>query len=152
MVSSNMIFISNISAILISVAVFFFVLKWDVEADYKKWKEKIPINHAKEGVIRILLLMPSIFLFAFPKIAASNLSFDAWCLYLTLSTGFIFSLWWELFDGWYNKKRGFKWRFNGTIDADDAMLDRFLHKIGDTWEGVIKIGLIVSFLTAYILL
>jgi hypothetical protein len=61
-------------------------------------------------------------------------------------------VWWELFDGFYNKMRGFKWRFNGTIDADDSKLDQFLYKIGDTWEGILKIGLILISLIAYILI
>jgi hypothetical protein len=139
--------------IVASLILFFFVLQWDVESDYKKIKEKIPINHFKEGVIRILLLIPSIFLFALPKIYYSDkINLDVCTLYLGLSTGVLFSAWWEFFDGWLNKKRGYKWRFNGSIDPDDPVLDKFLHKIGDFWEGVLKITLIVSFLTAYILL
>jgi hypothetical protein len=72
------------------------VLWWDVSSDYRKWLKGIPINHFKEGVIRSLLLVPSTLLLGLPDIISWQTAFGALLQ---------FSVWWELFDGWYNKKR-----------------------------------------------
>ena len=127
------------------------VLRWDILSDYDKWKKHIPVNHTKEAVKRGLLLLPTFALLLWPKLATPN-TFWYIVAEITVVTGVMFSIWWELFDGWYNKLRGFKWRFNGSVDEDDSVLDRFLYNIGDTWEGILKWGLIITFLLTYILI
>jgi hypothetical protein len=134
----------------LSVILFFLILTWDVNSDYDKWKQGIRVNHTKEALLRIALLTPSTILLAVPKLLNSPKTIDHYALYIGLAACLLFAIWWELFDGWYNKKRGFKWRFNGTVDDDDSTLDRFLYSIGDTAEGVLKIGLIALFLFLYI--
>lgn len=135
--------------IIISVILFVVVLRWDVNSDFKKWQNEIAVNHFKEGVIRSLLLIPSTLLLLFPVFGMSM-----WQIVgkLSVALGLEFAVWWELFDGLYNKKRGKPWRFNGSVDKDDSILDRFLYKIGDRWEGVLKLGLITTSLVLYIII
>src|SRR5690606_33101385 len=127
------------------------VLRWDLLSDIDKWNKDIPVNHTREAVVRTLLLFPTFALLLWPKLVTPD---GFWMIIVegTVTTGVIFSVWWEIFDGLYNKYRGFKWRFNGSVDADDSLLDQFLYKIGDTWEGILKIGLIITFLISYILI
>lgn len=61
------------------------------------------------------------------------------------------AIWWEFFDGFYNKIRGFSWRFNGTVDPDDSFLDKLLYKLSPSQETILKWGLIIIFTTLYIL-
>ena len=135
--------------ITLSIILFFIVLRWDVYSDYNKWKTGIPVKHGKEAVIRGVYLIPSfvtLYLFKHPV--------GFWSIVFTalVIIGLMGSFYWELFDGWYNKLRGFKWRFNGSKDPDDSKLDRFLYNLNDFWEGVLKISLIILFLTLYIFL
>lgn len=134
--------------IILSLILFFIVLGWDLRSDYKKWKEGVHVKHTKEALTRGLLLIPAISLLVVPKVINTSFWYFLWVS--TVSVGLYGSLWWELFDGIYNKLRGFKWRFNGSVDSDDSKLDRFLYKIGDFWEGVMKVGLILLFLILYI--
>lgn len=118
------------------------VLWWDVKTDYRRWKNKKPINHKTDWLIRVLLISPSIVLLSFP-------SFHIWnIVFASLLEGFLF---WELFDGFYNKLRGFSWRFNGTIDPDDSFLDRILYKLTPIQETILKWGLILISALLYIL-
>ena len=128
---------------IIAILWYFGFLYWDVKSDYKKWLQQLPVKHGKEAVQRGLLLMPSFILLMWNT---------DWTIWNGISALLLMgSAYWELFDGWYNKLRGFKWRFNGSVDPDDSLLDKFLYKIGDTWEGVLKIGLILASLTFYLL-
>lgn len=128
---------------------FYGILKWDVHTDFEKWKRGIPVNHTKEAVIRGVYLLPSHILLFWPKIQSITGVWD-FILYVVLVSGILFTIWWEFFDGWYNKIRGFKWRFNGSVDKDDPILDKFLYSIGDTWEAILKWSLIATFIFAYI--
>jgi hypothetical protein len=119
------------------------VLWWDIISDYKKWKKKIPINHTGQLILRSFLLIPCILLLVIPYVSV-------WQILAAL--GMAGSIWWEFFDGFYNKIRGFSWRFNGTVDPDDSFLDRFLYKFSPLQETILKWGLIVIFTTLYILL
>lgn len=118
------------------------VLWWDVISDYKQWRKKIPINHGNELVLRAFLLIPSILLLVLPYSSLSNI------LAAILMEG---AIWWEFFDGFYNKIRGFSWRFNGTVDPDDSFLDKILYKLSPSQETILKWGLIIIFTTLYIL-
>jgi hypothetical protein len=126
---------------ILAIIWFFLVLKWDVNTDFKKWKENKPIKHTKEGIIRALLLLPSVVLLTLPD-------FTIWKLLAAASLEA--SVWWELFDGLYNKKRGFKWRFNGSQEPDDSRLDKFLYHLSDSKETLLKWGLIILSLCGYI--
>lgn len=139
--------VSNILFIIISALAFKKVLLWDVNSDYQKWKDKIPVKHTKEWFDRALRLIPS-FIFLYIPLVNSSL----WSLVISFLVvfGVIFSVWWELFDGLYNRKRGFRWRFNGSIDSDDPFLDKFLYKIGDKKEAILKLGLISIFTILYL--
>ena len=120
----------------------FLILYFDVITDYNKWVKDIPVKHTKEAIIRIILLTPSVLSLLCP------LNFNGmgdFLLRLIIVYGAILSIYWEFFDGFYNNIRGFKWRFNGSVDEDDSFLDKFLYKIGDFWEGVLKWILIIFF-------
>jgi hypothetical protein len=119
------------------------VLWWDVESDYRKWKNNIPIEHTKEMIIRCLLLTPSgvAFWLGNPSL-----------LILPVIVCMQGAWWWEFFDGWYNKKRNKPWRYNGSTDPDDSKLDSFLYHLSAKKQGFLKWGLITLFTTLYILL
>lgn len=123
-----------------AIITFVIVLSWDIITDYIKWKKHIPVNHKKEAIIRAFLLAPTIYCLLFPL---KFVGLGDFLFRLTFSLMLVFSIWWELFDGVYNKLRGFKWRFNGSVDPDDSILDKFLYKIGDFWEGILKWSLII---------
>lgn len=128
--------------ILIGIIWFLAVLYWDVKSDHKKWKENVSVNHTKEMIIRITLLTPSAL-----ALWLANFSIVALPIVLLMQG----SWWWELFDGFYNKIRGFKWRFNGSIDPDDSRLDSFLYHISAKKQMLLKWGLIILFTTLYII-
>jgi len=132
----------EISNYLYATIWFILVLWWDVWTDYKRWQRKIPINHVDEWVLRIVLLAPTIHLLSLP--------YDPVWIFLPASL-MVGALWWELFDGFYNKIRKFPWRFNGTVDPDDSWLDKILHKLSPLQETILKWGLIVISTTLYIL-
>lgn len=122
---------------------FFLILKNNVDNDYEKWEQGIPVNHTKEAFIRALLLIPSTV---------------ALCLPFPISVGNIIAasmlqatVWWEFFDGWYNKKRGLPWRFNGSRDKDDSWLDRFLYGLTSLEQTLLKWGLITLSIIIYTL-
>lgn len=133
---------------IVAVYWFYHQLRRDVLSDFRKWVQNIPVKHTKEAIMRVINLSPSFALILWPKLYWHH---NFWLASLT-SAGIIFSIWWEFFDGWYNKIRGFHWRFNGSVDKDDSFLDKFLYGIGGTWETLLKWGLIILALIGYILL
>lgn len=128
---------------LLAIIWFFGILYLDVESDFKKWKNNVPVKHTKEAIERGLMLLPTF------GLLMVHTNWRVWDVLITM--GLMGSVYWELFDGLYNTLRGFKWRFNGSVDEDDSILDKFLYKIGDKWEAVLKLGLIVLFLFLYFL-
>lgn len=132
----------EISKYILSAIGFAGVLWWDVISDYKKWKKKIPINHRNQLILRAFLLIPSILLLVMPYESVWQ---------ILAAIGMQGAIWWEFFDGFYNKIRGFPWRFNGTKDPDDSFLDKFLYKLSPLQETILKWGLITIFTTLYIL-
>lgn len=129
--------------ILLASILFFTVLYLDIQSDYKKWKDNKPVNHLKEWIFRALFLVPSILLLSLPN-------FPIWKLLVaSLLEGALF---WELFDGFYNKIRGFSWRFNGSKDKDDSWLDKLLYNLSPKQQMLLKWGLISIFTTLYILI
>lgn len=127
---------------------FFCVLAWDIITDYNKWLKSRDINHTKEWWLRVALLIPSTILFTIP------MSYDL-PLFLAVMLAPVFMqafVWWLLFDGIYNKLRGFGWWFNGSDDGanKDSKLDIFLMRLKDWQEAVLKIGLAAGSIILYI--
>ena len=129
---------------------FFAVLAWDLRSDYKKWLKTRSVQHSKEWWVRVALMIPSIALFtlAHPREAGY-----AWSTLLVLGlsagmTGFAF---WILFDGIYNRLRGYQWTFTGSVEADDADLDKMQREMGKAVSMLIKLAGFLVCLTAYIL-
>lgn len=141
----------KLTSYILAAIVFYLVLRWDVFDDYIKWKEGRAVKHFKEAIIRGVLVLPSAVLLYWPKYITCE-SWRSYVFYAAIVIGLIGAVWWEFFDGWYNKKRGYRWRFNGSVDKDDSWFDKFLYGIGDVAEGILKISLILLFLALYIFL
>lgn len=142
--------------VLLGIIWFFVILKWDVDKDYKKWvllnstgDKKYLVNHFKDGIIRCLLLIPSTLLLVLPTYDLIILQIIIKYLVVIALQAFV---WWEFFDGWYNKKRGYSWRFTGTNDKDDALSDNFLQEFTPFEIGLGKWTLIMIFLISYIII
>lgn len=135
--------------IALAIACFATVLILDLRSDYLLWKRNKPVNHIRGAVIRTLGLIPSILILSLPMTA---MSFGQVFLKLLLVSGVIFGAWWILFDGIYNRLRGYGWWFNGSIDLDDAWLDKFLRNMPDWQEASIKLGIFLLFLTFLLIL
>lgn len=140
--------------VLLGVIWFFVILKWDVDKDYKKWvllnstgDKKYLVNHFKDGIIRCLLLIPSTLLLVLPTY---DLTLPQIIIKYLIAIALQVFVWWEFFDGWYNKKRGFKWRFTGSNDEDDANSDNLLQDFSPLEIGLGKWTLIIIFLISYI--
>lgn len=129
---------------LVAILLFVAVLIWDVITDYRKWLKSKAVDHKKESWLRIILLLPSMIFFI---IAHSQ---NTWWVFVDVwaMTGFVF---WFLFDGIYNKLRGFNWWFTGSDDADDAGTDNFLQTIPHWLHVTIKVLGMAASVTIYIL-
>src|SRR5690242_19156693 len=124
--------------IALAVIWFYVILRWDVFTDYKRQH----IQHTKEAVKRSIFLIPSFLCLLLP---VHHMLWLQIALKGIVSAGLIGSIWWEFFDGWLNLKRGYKWRFNGSDDPDDAKTDHFLQRLTPLQQGLLKWGLISSF-------
>ena len=130
--------------ILLAAIWFVIVLYIDVKTDYKRLQTNT-INHKRGFILRSLGLLPSFFCLLLPvneHIILKSLTI----------IGLLGSFYWELFDGFFNLKRGYKWRFNGSDDKDDAVSDNILQKISPLEQAFLKIGLIISFTFLYCLI
>jgi len=127
----------------IAVISFFAILAWDVVTDYRKWLKQRSVNHTDEAWLRVLLMIvPTVFF-----CIAHTPAFNIWVLIdVALMQLFIF---WLLFDGIYNKLRGFGWWFAGSDDPDDSVLDNFLQEY-PVAGAILKIGGSILFITIYI--
>ncbi len=117
----------------LAIISFIAVLAWDIASDYRKWLRQKSVAHAKEAWLRCLLLIPSIVIFT---IAHPGNSW--WHLVYTLLMCFF--VYWLIFDGIYNKLRGYDWWFTGSNDPDDAATDNFLQSIPKWLHILIKLG------------
>lgn len=135
--------------IILGILLFAYVLHWDVNSDYKKWKNNIPVQHTKEAIIRALFLAPSFFCFFLP---ISNLILWQSVVKFFVTFFMMQAWWWELFDGFYNKMRGYSWRFTGSNDKDDAQYDNILQKMTLLEILALKWSLIIIFTTLYLIL
>ena len=117
------------------------VLWWDIKADFGYWKQQKPINHSNQGFKRLMLLTPSIIMFAIPV--------SWWAVAITF---FMVCFWyWTLFDGLYSNKRRFNFWHLGSDGPEDGVLDNFLQSL-TKWQHIsIKVGGALIFTTIYIL-
>lgn len=99
-----------------AILLFLCALGADVYTDYERWKKSKRVNHRIGTIYRIVLLIPSFFLF--------TAGADRFIIQSLAVLMMQFSWFWFLFDGIYNKLRGFKWWFRGSVDKDDAKLDK----------------------------
>jgi hypothetical protein len=133
----------------------FFAIVWftvlllnDVESDYAKIMAHKAINHTKEALVRMLWMLPPTFLLCVPIEGFAALKvIETFGIALALQL----AVWWEFFDGLLNRKRDKPWRYNGSIDPDDPKTDTFLHYLTDRQEAHLKWGLIMIFLTLYVI-
>jgi len=128
----------------LATILFFVVLTCDLFTDYNKWLKNRSVNHTKEAWVRILLLMPSIVSFIW--IHPGSTFWASICVLLME-----FFAYWLLFDGIYNRVRGFDWWWTGSIDPDDSNLDIILRNIGPLFHQIIKISGTIIFWTIYLL-
>lgn len=134
---------AQIANSIIGIVLFYLVLNWDVESDYKKWQKDQSVKHKREFWIRSVLLIPSLFFLSLP------FPIDIFKVLISIGLeGFTYLL---LFDGWYNLKREQNWWFLGTVDEDDAWWDKLQRKISLLSLKVLKIGIPVIFLILYII-
>lgn len=134
----------DILVCIISIVWMVGVLKWDVRTDLKKWKERKPIEHTPEFIIRLLLLSPSI-------IGLSYLLPVPWVWAIAIS-GFLEGSWYFMFfDGLYNIKRKKNWWFTGSDDPDDAKTDNFLQTLTLAQHKVLKFSLIAVSTALYLI-
>jgi hypothetical protein len=105
-----------------AILIFLLTLAIDIWTDYKFWKRNIPVDHTRGAILRLIGLVPVLFLLGWYSIPL---------------VGFAY---WILFDGIYNLARGFKWWFTGSDDKDDAMLDNLLQKLTERQQEILKIG------------
>lgn len=71
---------------------------------------------------------------------------------LGIASGMVAFFMWNMFDGIYNKLRGYNWWFTGSNDGDDAKTDNFLQSLSPLMQKVVKIGGLALFTTLYIIL
>jgi len=127
---------------ILAVLLFTILLYLNVNTDYNKWLKNILIKHTRNWFLRALELIPCIVLLNYPWFDIRQI----------ISSTFLFgAIWWEFFDGLYNIKRNFAWRFNGSKDKDDAFLDKILRKFTPKQQAILKWSLIIIFLILYII-
>lgn len=123
--------------IIIPVILFFAVLFWDVISDVKKWRRELTIYHTKEAWLRCALLIPSTILFT-----VFHPDKTLWILVLSLLMQFF--TFWFLFDGLFNKLRGFSWWKSATMDGkDNSFLDSLQAKTIKILGMILTVGLYI---------
>jgi len=127
------------------VLLFYLVLRWDINDDFKKWLENKGVKHKREFFLRIALLLPCIVGFTY----ASPVNWYYGFIISGLMVGSSFML---LFDGLYNNKRKFNFWFNGSNGPHDrSRFDRFWSNMPNWKEATIKIGASLVFVAIYYL-
>lgn len=135
-----------IIGVILAILWFILILYIDIQSDYKRL-ETNTINHKRGAILRSVALLPTYMCLLFPVYGL------AWWIILlkAISVGIVTaSVWWEFFDGLLNKKRGKPWRYNGSDDDNDAVLDNFLQKYTPKQQMMIKWGLILISIISYI--
>lgn len=124
--------------LIISIAAFIAVLLWFLHRDLKKWGASIPIDHGGKSVLRRLL-------FQLPS-AIGFIWFADWNLWAFPVAYLMMNFtWWEFFDGIFNIRRNFHWRFNGSFNDPghtDPWTDKLLRRMAPWQQAVLKWSLI----------
>lgn len=129
----------------VCVLLFYLVLRWDINDDFKKWLANKGVNHKREFFLRIALLVPCVVGFTY----VNPLPWYYGFIISGLMVGSAFCL---LFDGLFNNKRRFNFWFNGSKGPHDrSRFDDFWHNMPDWKEATIKIGASLVFVAAYFL-
>lgn len=119
--------------VILGIVIFLCTFIIDLYTDFNLWKENKPVNHKRGAILRLLGLIPANILIGLAAIPLLG------------------SLYWFLFDGFYNVLRGFNWWFTGSNDVDDAKTDDFLQRLKPWQHQAIKIGAIILSLTFYLM-
>lgn len=133
--------------VILGIISFIIVLIIDINSDYKRILTNT-INHKRGTILRTVGLLPSFGCFYFPL---ENIQWWHWIIKGVIIIGLFISVWWEFFDGFLNKKRGYSWRFNGSKDKDDPEFDKILYRLKPYQQGILKWSLITLFIISYIL-
>ena len=131
------------------------ILWWDIQSDFKYWKQKKDINHSNQGFKRLMLLTPSIIMMAIPItwVSTKLLVIVAIILLCVLISFGVIGFWyWLLFDGLYANKRRYNFWNLGSDDAGDGKADNFLQSLSKSQHIALKIGGCAIFTTTYIIL
>lgn len=101
------------------------------------------VHHAKEWILMAAGAVPSIWNFA---VHINLLWYYAWLISGLMCAFYL----WITFDGFYNKIRGFKWSYTGSVDPDDPKSDIFLRRFPVWLQQAIKwvpfAGLIILYI------
>lgn len=133
-----------IIAIMLYIVLFSYILQTHLEL----WEQGKTINHTKWLLYRQIGFIPIVLGLLIAK-GDFNL------LLIIATFGLLNSVWWLLFDGLFNIKRGFNWWYNGSFgeeEVDGSWFDSLLKNLKPWQDGLIKIGLITIFLSLYLIL
>lgn len=130
--------------LLFSFIWFVFILNVEIKYDLKKMMQHTDVVHRYKPFKRFLFLLPAV-------VALSLINGNGLLVSVLLSLSVLALAWWLLFDGIRNLEVGENWWFNGSPygKEDDSWLDRWLRKIPDKHEKLIKIGGLLFFLSIY---
>lgn len=127
--------------VIAATVAFYFILKWDVNADFKKWKDEKAVDHEKESWYRVLLVFPGLgYMFAHPL---------AWYWAGLIVAVMLLFAWLLFFNGWYNRKRNKEFFYVGSDEKEpgwhskDSWTENFLQrmeKINDSLPMIIQVG------------
>lgn len=135
-----------IIALISAIAIFIVVLILFLQHDLDRWMKNLPVDHGGKSVLRRLP-------FQLPSVAGfAVFAMNWWAIpvsYLMMN-----AYWWEFFDGIYNIKRGYRWRYNGSFNDPghtDAGTDKFLKRFKPWQQAIIKwAGISVLTFTYYL--
>lgn len=149
--------------IIFAITLFFILLSLNVSRHYRLWKEsqkwpivgkRIPINHKEENKIRLVIFSPVVFLF---MLGVNGLNKQSVLMHwlslaglLIICSGMVACSFWFIFDGLFNRKRGFKWYFEGTVDFDEAKSDNILRGMTVAQKLLLQVGSSVGFILLYL--
>jgi hypothetical protein len=150
--------------LVVAIIMFFFVLYTNVNRHYRLWLaaqkwpqtgERVPIDHDKEFVLRLVLMAPAAITFFSKAVEGTGvLRIWPWIVamlaLLIIVCSMIMFTFWFLFNGFFNRKRDREWFFEGTIDKDEAKSDDFLRG-KPVWQKLtIQLGGSLLFIGLYI--
>jgi hypothetical protein len=134
--------------VLVSCILFFAVLGLFLALHFRRWLQTRGVNHKRTALIRCACLLPSTAGFT---MASPGQHFWVFIL-AAFMQAFVF---WVLFDGFYNRLRGFKWWYGGghndPTEKDDSILDQFISSTNGFLGQIIKLAGCGITITVYII-